>query len=385
MIGALWTGISGLASHQTALDNEANNIANVNTVGYKASRISFADQMYQSEIGKGTIVQQAEKIFDQGNLKITGVSYDMALSGDGFFTVTNEKIGGVSETFFTRAGNFRVSDSGQLTDAAGNKVQGWAMAKSDFTGGLSGGRSADNTDEVFTSDYSRLGDSKIIKHSDKVETRSLRLQDYTSEPAGKVTDIEGKLSAYRVALEAYQADPTNDTKQTTLGTTRDAVMTSVADTSVAGSTVLKAMEIVTTVSNESVDTKSALQVQLDKLGVSESGFGEFSVQDDGLVIMRQDGVDYAIGQVAVARFSNNRGLEAMGGNLYRSNTSSGEAQYNTNNDLMAEVKGATLELSKADLSESLVNMMVYQRAFEANAKSVTTSDELLNTLINIKR
>ena len=90
MIGALWTGISGLAAHQTALDNESNNIANVNTVGYKAGRISFADQIYQGKIGKGSFVQDAEKIFVTGGSKITGVEYDVALQGDGFLTVINK-------------------------------------------------------------------------------------------------------------------------------------------------------------------------------------------------------------------------------------------------------------------------------------------------------
>jgi len=79
MIGALWTGISGLSSQQQALDNESNNIANVNTIGFKASRISFADQMYQDRIGKGSKVLDAEKLYVQGNLRLTGVSYDMAL------------------------------------------------------------------------------------------------------------------------------------------------------------------------------------------------------------------------------------------------------------------------------------------------------------------
>lgn len=66
MIGALWTGISGLSAQQKALDNESNNIANVNTVGYKASRISFADQMYQDRIGKGSLVLDSEKLYTQG-------------------------------------------------------------------------------------------------------------------------------------------------------------------------------------------------------------------------------------------------------------------------------------------------------------------------------
>ena len=112
MIGALWTGISGLSAHQKALDNESNNIANVNTVGYKAGRISFADQIYQGQIGKGSYVQDAEKIFVTGGSKITGVEYDVALQGDGFFTVVNKNTLGTAEAFNTRAGNFRMGQSG---------------------------------------------------------------------------------------------------------------------------------------------------------------------------------------------------------------------------------------------------------------------------------
>ena len=131
MIGALWTGISGLASQQKALDNESNNIANVNTIGYKASRISFADQIYQDRIGKGSTVLDAEKLYTQGGTKLTGVNYDMALYGDGFFSVVNKNTLGTAETFYTRAGNFRMGDNGTLQDSAGNAVQGWMMSAID--------------------------------------------------------------------------------------------------------------------------------------------------------------------------------------------------------------------------------------------------------------
>ena len=101
MISTLWTGIAGLSAQQTALDNESNNIANVNTVGYKSSRVSFADLMYQDSIGKGSKVTTAEKQFTQGSLNITGSSYDMALNGDGFFVVSNKSSTGTSENYYT--------------------------------------------------------------------------------------------------------------------------------------------------------------------------------------------------------------------------------------------------------------------------------------------
>jgi len=143
------------------------------------------------------------------------------------------------------------------------------------------------------------------------------------------------------------------------------------------------LEMVTAV--DQTASRGDLQLRLDTLGISDSAFGEFSVDTTGLITMKQDGADFAIGQIAIATFNNNRGLNPSGNNLLQKTNESGEAIYNLNNAKAATVEGGTLELSEADLSESLVNLMVFQRAFEANAKSITSADELLNTLINLKR
>jgi flagellar hook protein FlgE len=143
------------------------------------------------------------------------------------------------------------------------------------------------------------------------------------------------------------------------------------------------IELINTI--DQTTTQSSLQLKLDALGISDSAFGEFAVDSSGIITMKQDGAEFAIGQISVALFNNNRGLEPSGDNLLRKTNESGEPIYNLNNDKTAKIEGQTLELSTADLSESLVNLMVFQRAFEANAKSITTSDELLNTLINLKR
>ncbi|RXJ76522.1 flagellar biosynthesis protein FlgE [Arcobacter sp. F155] len=220
MIGALWTGISGLSSHQTALDNESHNISNVNTVGYKSSRISFADQMYQDRIGKGSKVLDAEKLYVQGNLKLTGVDYDMALSGDGFFTVKNTTASGTGENYYTRAGNFRMGDNGTLQDAAGNEVQGWAMRPIDTDKDVV---STNPNNKTFTSDYTKLLSSKVIKHSNYVETITAKATDYSQtakadsdsvfEGAGgksraaKISDVETLVANYASWLQKLQDEP----------------------------------------------------------------------------------------------------------------------------------------------------------------------------------
>ena len=220
MIGALWTGISGLSSEQTALDNESNNIANVNTVGYKASRISFADQMYQDDIGKGSKIVDAEKLYTQGNLKLTGVSYDMALSGDGFFTVTNASASGTTENYYTRAGNFRMGENGTLQDANGNEVQGWAMSAIDTDNDVT---STNSNITSFTNDYTKLLTSKIVSHSNYVETFTAKATDYSASAesdsesvfsgaglktkSAKISDVEAAISNYTSWLQKLQDTP----------------------------------------------------------------------------------------------------------------------------------------------------------------------------------
>jgi len=143
------------------------------------------------------------------------------------------------------------------------------------------------------------------------------------------------------------------------------------------------MQIISTL--DQTTSLSSLQLKLDSLGLTDSSFGEFSVDDSGVITMTQDGVDFVVGQLAIAQFTNNIGLESIGNNLLSATNESGNPIYSINNNNGVSVESETLELSTADLSESLVNLMVFQRAFEANAKSITTADEILTTLIGLKR
>ena len=136
---SLWAGVSGLQAHQVAMDVEGNNIANVNTVGFKYSRANFADMLSQTskiasapegglggtnavQVGLGSSVASVSKIFSQGSLEKTDKATDIALSGDGFFTVSAD--GGKSYKF-TRAGDFKFDANGMMVDSNGYVLQGW--------------------------------------------------------------------------------------------------------------------------------------------------------------------------------------------------------------------------------------------------------------------
>ncbi|WP_181403869.1 flagellar hook-basal body complex protein, partial [Aliarcobacter cryaerophilus] len=247
MIGALWTGISGLAAHQSALDNESNNIANVNTVGYKAGRISFADQIYQNKIGKGSFVQDAEKIFVTGGSKITGVEYDVALQGDGFFTVINKNTLGTAETFYTRAGNLRMGESGTLQTADGYEVQGWAMSKIDPKNDV---KSTNQNFSRFTSDYVSTLGSTIIRHKEHIETIAAKSTNFSETAksdavavfsgagsktqASKLKDISLATDNYRVMLAKYQEDPDAQSKSSTSQISQVNFKTGLPPTSIIG-------------------------------------------------------------------------------------------------------------------------------------------------------
>ncbi|MCT7446376.1 flagellar hook-basal body complex protein [Aliarcobacter skirrowii] len=247
MIGALWTGISGLSAHQKALDNESNNIANVNTVGYKAGRISFADQIYQGQIGKGSYVQDAEKIFVTGGSKITGVDYDVALQGDGFFTVVNKNTLGTAETFYTRAGNFRMGQSGTLQNPDGFEIQGWAMSSIDQKNDVV---STNQNASRFTDDYIKTMGNSIIRHKDFIETIAAKATNYNetakSDPvtvfsgaggktkAAKLKDIDMALSNYNQILQKYQEDPNVPSKGSTAQISQVNFKTGTPPTSIIG-------------------------------------------------------------------------------------------------------------------------------------------------------
>lgn len=220
MVGSLWTGISGLSTHQAALDNESHNIANVNTIGYKSSRISFADQMYQDSIGKGSKVLNAEKVYTQGGMKNTGVSYDVALEGSGFFAVKDPNATGSAEEFYTRAGNFRMGESGNLQDSNQYDVIGWGIVPIDVNEDVT---TTNSNISSFTNDYVKVAANQIIKHDDKIETITGKFTDYIStsksdeknvmsglgykSQSTKIADVEALITDYQNKLKNYANDP----------------------------------------------------------------------------------------------------------------------------------------------------------------------------------
>jgi flagellar hook protein FlgE len=224
MIGTLWTGIVGLKAQQAGLENESNNISNVNTVGFKSSRVNFSEQLYASDMGHGTIVENLQKNFTQGSSKSTGMTYDMAIQGDGFFLL---KKPGRSQESYTRAGDFDMSTNGFLSTQDGYTVQGYTStsttyqhSKDDIGNKVNDSDTSttevdytidgeaikiNNTDELFNDSYTNLVYNNIIKESTvntvDITSTITRRSDYS-----KTATVAERINAER-SLNQYVEAP----------------------------------------------------------------------------------------------------------------------------------------------------------------------------------
>lgn len=272
MLRSMYSGISGLKNFQYKLDVVANNIANVNTFGFKKGRMTFKDAISQTmatasagvtgdrggtnpmQVGLGSEIASIDTIHTEGSLQTTGRLLDLAISGgDGYFVVSDgERI------FYTRAGNFYLDNQGFLVNADGLRVQAYDPVGNALAG------------DIQITDYANVA------------------------------------------------------------------------------------------------------------GISISQNGEIIVQNN-------DNTLRPTIHIALARFNNAEGLHKEGGNLFSQSQNTGDPIYGTGGGAFGTINSGKLEMSNVDLSEEFTEMIVSQRGFQANARIITTSDEILQELVNLKR
>jgi flagellar hook protein FlgE len=291
MLRSMYSGVSGMKGFQTKLDVIGNNIANVNTIGYKKSRINFQDLLSQNlsdssvnpmQVGLGTTISSVDVLHTPGSLMTTGVSSDLAIMGDGFFVVqkpqTNAQIaaGERPEEYLTRAGNFVVNSEGELVTSQGYNVLG-----------------------------------------------------------------------------IYDPDGTGANK---------------------------------TVSPIIIDPTVYDSYKINRLG-------------EVIGKRKADGEDFTIANIGIVLPENPAGLRKVGGSIYEMTTNAdGDGSLGVMNgnvftytdiqsvkDAKTEVVSGQLEMSNVDLTEEFTEMIVAQRGFQANSRIITTSDEILQEVVNLKR
>ena len=391
MLRALYSAISGLRSHQTMLDVTGNNIANVNTTGFKSSATQFQDTLSQltqgasgpqaqaggsnpAQIGLGVQVAAISTNFSQGSAQATGRATDMMISGDGFFVVQS---GG--ETLYTRAGSFSFDAGGRLVTPDGGLVQGWTAVDGvvPTTGGAVGPITLPQNAVAPAVKTTSVTMSGNLPADVAVGTKLTRDVD--------VYDATG--AARTLAMEFTRTAAGWDTKATDGATVTTGTMTFNAAGHVATGGTLTVGGIAIDLSTTTGFAELATIAASDQDGREPGTLQSFSLSKDGTLIGSfSNGSTEAIARIALATFTNPGGLEKAGGSTYRTSINSGGATLGTaGSGGVGGLQGGQLEMSNVDLSQEFTNLIVAQRGFQANARIITTSDEVLQELTNLKR
>lgn len=390
MLRSLYSGISGLRAHQTMLDVTGNNIANVNTAGFKSSTVQFQDTLSQvtragaaaqagaggtnpAQVGLGVQVAGVSTNFSQGSAQATGRSSDMMISGDGFF-ITNK--GG--EQLYARAGAFDFDSQGRLVSPDGALLQGWAAVNGQVNAGAG---------------LSNIVISKAMIAPAEATTGATM--------GGNLPEDAALGTALTRDMKVFDAN--GQARNVSLTFTRTGAGWDVAGADANGATGATALTFTNgagapgtalTVGGISVDLSSVTgYAEMSTVAVTETNgnaagtLDSFSMGTDGtLTGTFSNGENVVIGRIALANFTNAGGLEKAGSSSYRATASSGAATVGAAgaNGLGALTSGY-VEMSNVDLSQEFTNLIVAQRGFQSNARIITTSDEVLQELTQLKR
>jgi len=423
-------GLSGLNASSKNLDVIGHNIANANTTGFKSSRAEFAEMVASNlgtsgskNAGIGVEVAAISQQFTQANFAITGNSLDVAINGNGFFKLQQTD----GTPAYTRAGNFKLDTNGSLITNNADKVMGYPI---DPSTGLR--TSTDPIPLVFpTAEPIAAKQTATITASLNLDAR---VTDAVGNPAAVPPVAATPRATYGTSLNIYDsqgvAKPVNLYFQKNGANTWD-VYDTLDDATAVPPVVASpigtvgfdnngAIDPTKTVSNGVATPGSALtltvnptppnpnnlpsfpvSVSLEKMtqfgtkfavsDLTQDGYtaGELTginIEANGMIQTRySNGVTRAEGQVALANFRNTQGLAPVGGNNWIETFESGQAVLGTPTDgSFGELRSGALEDSNVDLTAELVNMMTAQRAYQANAQTIKTQDQVMSTLVNLR-
>lgn len=413
---AMYSGVSGLNTNSQAMSVIGNNLANTNTIGFKGSRTVFADLLSgsingsggQSQVGRGVGMSKVDQIFSQGTFENTESNLDVAIEGDGFFVL---KEAGDATSYYSRAGSFRFNEDGYLVNPEGLMVQGKSfdsngtlktgdagsiqvassgLVAGNVTSALKLTTNLDSTEPAVPvgttflySDPSTYNYSSSVQVFDTLGNSHL-LSTYFTKTGDNTW--ESFWSAETAAVpSAVLSGPL-----ATLNFTSDGVL------SVPTTGTIAALDLDwgngTTPTEITVDFDTT-QFNSESVVISQnqngSGAGNLTgveIDPDGIVVASySNGEQTKISQLILGKFVNTGGLALVGGNLYKATTSSGGARTGLPGPELGKVFTNSLEQSNVDMGAEFVRMITVQRGFQANSKIITTVDELLGELINLKR
>jgi flagellar hook protein FlgE len=386
MLRSLYSGISGMRSHQTMLDVTGNNIANVNTTAFKASSVEFQDTLSQlvqnstlpqadtggsnpAQVGLGVQVAAITTNFAQGAAQSTGVPTHLMIAGDGFFVTST---GG--ETTYTRNGAFSFDAQGRLVSSDGAFVQGWTAQNGVIVPGSPLGNITLPVGAVSPAAATTTAQVSGNLPSDADEGAQL-VRDVT------VYDAQGAAGTLTLTFTR------TDTGWSVAAEGGNPVGLELANGELTPEGPLTVGNIEIDLSNITGYAELSTVAISGQNGRPAGTLQSYALSDDGSLVGTFDnGATAVLARVALANFVNPTGLEKAGNSQYRPTVNSGEAVIGeAGAEGMGSLISGALEMSNVDLSQEFTNLIVAQRGFQANARIITTSDEVLQELTNLKR
>jgi flagellar hook protein FlgE len=415
-MGSFSVALSGLNADTAALDIVGNNLANLNTTGYKDSTASFSDLLSQSagggalQIGGGVAATQSQEQFTQGSIQLSGGPFDAAIQGNGFFVLKDT----AGDTLYTRAGNFQLDANGNLVTSTGQFVQGWmstngAVSTSGAIGNITIPANSLHTPSA-TTQFSvdlNLDAAGVVGQSTGTFSAPIQVVDSlgaTHTLTATFTETGANAWSYSITI------PGEDLKSGTAGTpSQVATGNLVFDSSGNLTTPAPPGQVAVKVTgladgaadlnmnwnlyNSSGGSTLTQFAQASAIsgttqdGVAAAEITQVSLANGGAIVANySDGSQQVVAQLALAGISNPDSLISVGQNNYETGADSATPAIGApGTGSRGTIQGGALESSNVDIATEFTNLIVYQRSYEANSRVISTLDQLTQDLLSLKQ
>jgi flagellar hook protein FlgE len=394
--------LSGLNAASSDLSVTANNIANANTTGFKSSRAEFADvfAVGAQNIGNGVAMSSVTQEFSQGGVDFTDRGLDLAISGEGFFTISDRGV-----VSYTRAGSFGVDREGYVVNAQAQRLQIFPVASNGTfnTGTLSDLRLATADSPPQATSRAEFGinlpanatvppvpvfdpaNASSYNHSTALTIYDSLGAAHTATAYFVKTAVPNEWET-RFYIDGTAVGGANTMTYSNMGVLTAPVGGGITLPAYAPTTGAAPITITADLLNSTQYGAQFGVNQLSQDGFASGRLSSIDVDGNGVIFARfTNGRSVPLGQVALSNFANTQGLRQLGDTSWAESFVSGDAvRGSPGTGSFGLIQSGALESSNVDLTEQLVNMITAQRNFQANAQMISTADQVTQTIINIR-
>jgi flagellar hook protein FlgE len=419
MFEAFQVALSGMKANGVGLDVVGNNLANMNTAGFKASTVSFSDLFSETlgvggvnQVGLGVGSAHTQRQFNQGTTQTTNGAYDSAIQGNGFYLVKNSS----NQTLYTRAGNFQLDAAGNVLTATGEKVQGWmavggqintsgavgnialnlgqtvppsATTKMSATINLNASGTVGNADGSFSTPI-QVVDSLGTTHVVTLNFTKTAANSWSYSATVPGADVKAGTAGTPYAVPGVTGTLTFDSSgKLTSPTAANPVSVKIPGLNDGASDMNVSWNLYDSTGAPMVTqiAQASAASNTTQDGVQPGEISKVQISDGGVITAQySNGTKVNIAQLALATVTNPNSLQGVGNNEFLASASTSAPTVGAaNTGGRGEILGGSLESSTVDMGTEFTNLIVYQRSYQSNAKVITTADTLSQDTLSLIR